>query len=296
MINFMIHIILLLILPFSLLIQADNYDSEMSHDDLRVLSFNIRFDNPSDGPNAWDNRKEKAASVIRLHDADLVGLQEALLHQIQDLQDELDGYGRIGVGRDDGETGGEFTAILYRKEKVKPIKSGTFWLSETPSVPGSISWDAAITRICTWAEFEQAQTGEIFYLFNTHYDHIGEEARLESSKLILNKIEEIAGESPVVLTGDFNATEDSQPYRVLVENSEGESGVNLQDAFYKTIHEHHGPTSTWSGFTEIVPDRRIDYIFVNTDVTVKQHAILADQWDGRFPSDHLPVLAEITID
>jgi endonuclease/exonuclease/phosphatase family metal-dependent hydrolase len=176
------------------------------------------------------------------------------------------------------------------------VKSGTFWLSETPSVPGSKSWDAAITRICTWAEFEHTQTGEIFYLFNTHYDHIGEEARVESSKLILNKIEEIAGDSPVVLTGDFNATEDSQPYKVLVENAKGESGVNLQDAFYKTVHEHHGPTSTWSGFTEIVPDRRIDYIFVNPQVTVKQHAILADQWDGRFPSDHLPVLAEITID
>lgn len=292
----MIHIILLLALPLSLLFQADDYDSGISHDDLRVLSFNIRFDNPSDGPNAWENRKEKAASVIRLHDADLVGLQEALLHQLEDLQDELDGYGRIGVGRDDGETEGEFTAILYRKESVTPLKSGTFWLSETPSVPGSKSWDAAITRICTWAEFEHTQTGEVFYLFNTHYDHIGEEARLESSKLILNKIEEIAGDSPVVLTGDFNATEDSQPYKVLVENAKGESGVNLQDAFYKTVHEHHGPTSTWSGFTEIVPDRRIDYIFVNPDVTVKQHAILADQWDGRFPSDHLPVLAEITID
>lgn len=263
----------------------------------RVMTFNIRYDTPNDGPNAWPHRKKLAASVIRFHGADLVGLQEALKHQLGDLQALLPEYAWLGVGRADGRESGEYSAILYRKDRFEPLENGTFWLSETPDVAGSKSWDAAIERIVTWAYFRDRATGRTFYHFNTHFDHRGEAARAESARLIVRRIVEKAGGAPVVLTGDFNATEDTPPYRILT-GAEGQAaapGPLLHDALHRAAHGHHGPTSTWNGFEAIEPGRRIDYVFVSKGVHVQQHGILADTWDGRFPSDHLPVLAEVTL-
>lgn len=262
----------------------------------RVMTFNLRYDNPGDGPNAWPHRKDMAASMIRFHRADLVGVQEALRRQLDDLQERLPAYAWVGVGRTDGKEAGEYSAILYRKDRFELLEDDTFWLSLTPEVPGSKAWDAALERIVTWAKFRDRQTGTVFFHFNTHFDHIGDTARAESAKLILHRIDSLAGTAPVVLTGDFNATDDAAPYRILTGvERDGVSAPALRDAMHVSEHGHHGPTSTWNAFQAVEPGQRIDYVFVGDGVRVLQHGALIDTWDGRFPSDHLPVLAEIVI-
>ena len=261
---------------------------------LRFMSFNIRYNNPGDGENAWPNRKDFAASMIRFHRADFAGLQEALKGQIDDLAERLPEYGWFGVGRDDGKEGGEFTPIFYRKDRFEFLEKSTFWLSEEPEVPGSRGWDTAITRIVTWGRFRDKTTGKVFFHFNTHFDHRGLQAREESARLLLIKIEKIAETAPIIVTGDFNCMESSIPYQIL---TKGDGSEALKDARYISVHGHHGPTGTSSGFKVAgTPGRKIDYIFIKNGVQVLQHGVLSDTWDGRFPSDHLPVLAEVIIE
>ncbi len=255
-----------------------------------VTSFNVRYDTPNDGDDAWSNRKETVAGLLRFHKVDFAGLQEALLGQIEDLENRLTEYDWIGVGRSDGKVAGEFTPIFYRRERFEPLEHDTFWLSETPDVPGSKSWDAAIERIATWGIFRDRTTGRRFVVLNTHFDHVGAQARAESARLILNRLTSIAPDLPRIVTGDFNTTDDTEPYRVLTGSASG-----LRDAFVVTREPHYGPTSTWNGFSGIVPDLRIDFVFVGKDVDVLRHGILTERMDGRFPSDHLPVLAEVVI-
>jgi endonuclease/exonuclease/phosphatase family metal-dependent hydrolase len=259
---------------------------------LRVMTFNIRYDNPGDGADAWPNRRAKAASMIRFHGADVVGLQEALRSQIADLEAALPHFGWFGSGRS-AERDGEHCAVLFRRDRLEVLAESTFWLSETPEVAGSRGWDAALPRIATWGKLRDRRTGAVFHLLNTHLDHVGETARRESARLLLRKVVEIAGpDGPVVLTGDFNATPDSEPYRILT-TGEGTRRA-LVDALHASTCPHHGPTSSWNGFKGIEPGRRIDFVFVRPPVVVRQHGILSDTFDGRFPSDHLPVVAEIT--
>lgn len=262
---------------------------------LRVMSFNIRYDNPEDGPDAWPNRKDFVASTILFHKTDIVGIQEGLIHQLNELDGFLDGFERVGVGRNDGEEAGEFSAIYYRSDRFEPLETGNFWLSQTPDVPGSLHWDADQTRIVSWAYFRDHVNNENFYAFNTHFDHRGVEARKNSAALIVEKIDQIAGDEPVVLTGDFNTTDDREPYQIITATEREGADLVLYDGFYHSENGHHGPTSTSNGFEAIRPDRRIDYIFVNDGFDVKYHGALADVRDGHFPSDHLPVLAEIVL-
>jgi endonuclease/exonuclease/phosphatase family metal-dependent hydrolase len=311
-------------------------------DSLRVMTFNIRYDNPRDGENVWPNRREKVASMIRLHGADIAGLQEALKNQIDELAKLLPAYDWIGVGRNDGKDAGEFTPIFFRRDRVELVEKNTFWLSETPQTAGSRSWDAALPRIVTWAKFRKRDgvsrsdalrrngdlsrsaadapqsgekdrshaergnesDGDEFYVFNTHFDHLGAVARLESALLLRNKAAEIAGELPFVVIGDFNCTETSPPYAMLTSERvvfpperkpPPMLAKPLVDARGISRHPHHGPLTTWNGFQALVPGRKIDHIFVRGRVDVLAHAVLADHWDGRFPSDHLPVLAEIVV-
>jgi endonuclease/exonuclease/phosphatase family metal-dependent hydrolase len=197
------------------------------------------------------------------------------------------------VGRADGKTGGEFSAIFYRKARFKSLESSTFWLSETPNVP-SKGWDAAFPRIVTWVRLRDIKTGKTFFHFNTHFDHRGERARQESAQLLLDRIRETAGNLPVVVTGDFNFTESSDGYQLLTGNNSDR--FVLRDARYSSQHEHHGPTSTFNEFKALVSGKKIDYVFVKGSIRVIQHGVLSDTWDGRFPSDHSPVLAEIVIE
>lgn len=259
---------------------------------IRVMTFNLRLDTPSDSSNAWPHRKEMVAQTMRFHKADFVGIQEGLPHQLDQLDEMLPYFDRIGVGRNTPDDPGEYSAIYYKKDKFELIDDDTFWLSQTPDEVASVGWDAALPRIVTWGKFRDTRSGKTFFVFNTHFDHIGEKARAESASLILDKIEEIAGEEPVVVTGDFNTTENDSPYKILTGTMGNHSNV-LEDGFYESEYGHHGPTSTWNGFEEILPNRRIDFIFTNEGFDVIQHATIADQKDGRFPSDHLPVVADV---
>jgi len=260
---------------------------------LRVMTFNIRYDNPNDGEDGWLNRRAKVASMIRFHGADVVGLQEALRNQIADLEAALPHFGWFGTGRS-AERDGEHCAILFRRDRLEVLAESTFWLSETPEVAGSRGWDAALPRIVTWGKLRDRRTGAVFHLFNTHFDHRGEAARRESARLLLRKVPEIAGPAgPVVVTGDFNTTPESEPYRILT-TGEGTRGA-LVDALHASSCPHHGPTSSWNAFKAIEPGRRIDFVLVRPPLGVRQHGTLSDTFDGRFPSDHLPVMAEVTI-
>jgi endonuclease/exonuclease/phosphatase family metal-dependent hydrolase len=260
---------------------------------LRMMTYNIRFDNPADGVHAWPNRKELVASVIRFHKADIIGVQEALEYQIQDLMELLPGYDWVGVGRNE-DGGGEFSAILYRSSVVAVKAAQTFWLSESPDEPGSKSWDSSFPRIATWAHFVTSSDGRELFVLNTHFDHRGEQARLESARLLKEQVSKLANGLPVIVMGDLNATSE-QPPLVLLSDTPLSDGRSLRDGFVHSIVPHHGPASTWTGFTKIEADRRIDYIFASEDLPIHYHAILTDKLEDRYPSDHLPVLVEVEL-
>lgn len=258
---------------------------------LRVMTFNIRYNEPRDGVNSWANRKTKVADVIRFHKADLVGVQEAQYNQLQDMEKLLPDFAWCGIGRD-GEKKGEFSAVLYRKARFRLLGTNTFWLSETPEKAGSKGWDADYPRIVTWAKFQDLKTKKTFFHFNTHFDHIGARARTESSRFLLAQIPKIAARSPFVVTGDFNAKEETNVYKILT--GKEETGVfKLIDARYVSQNGHFGGNSTFNEFKELIPAMKIDYIFVGAAAKVLEHGILSDRWDGLWASDHLPVLAEI---
>ncbi len=256
-----------------------------------TLSFNIRYNNKGDGVNAWPNRKEKVAALIQFHDVELAGLQEVLIDQMEDLKSLLPGYGWYGIGREDGKNKGEFSPIFYLKARFYLMDYGTFWLSKTPDKP-SKGWDAALNRIVSWGKFRDKKTQNTFYFFNTHFDHKGRNARKQSALLILQKVEEIAGNNPVILTGDFNTVTTEPPYQALTDHS---SPLRLFDAKEITHLPFYGPNSTFGGgFDEACkPGKKIDYIFIKNQVVVLKHGVLTDSWEGICPSDHMPVMAEI---
>ena len=256
---------------------------------LRVATYNIRYHNPDDGEHAWPHRKDRVISTIRFNGAHLIGMQEVLKDQIDDLSSALTEYKWLGVGRDDGKEAGEYSPIFYRSDRLEALESGTFWLSKNPDVPGSKDWDAAITRIVTWARFRDLRTDSTFYHFNTHFDHRGERAREKSAELIAHRASKVAGNLPILVTGDFNFVETTPGYNVLTQT--------LRDAYYVSEEPHHGPSGTFSGFEVGARQlkNRIDYIFVNNNVRVLQHAILSDQWDGAYSSDHLAVIATVQL-
>lgn len=261
---------------------------------ISLLSYNLRFDNPNDGINQWDNRKEQVAALIRFYKPDFMGQQEGLIDQVEFLDDQLEDYAWIGVGRDDGERAGELSSLHYNKNRFELVDgtNQTIWLSETPEVP-SQSWDAALPRILTFGRFRDKTNGREFYVFNTHFDHIGQIAREESARLIKSTIQKLTGDDRYFVLGDFNVSEDNPVYEILT----GGEPV-LRDAFYHTENPHVGPLFTFEGF-EVRSDiekRRIDYIFVPNDIRVLNHAILGHSRNGYYPSDHLPVYAEVVFD
>ena len=256
---------------------------------IRVMSYNIRYNNPGDEGHAWPYRVDRVASTILFNNTDIVGVQEALKGQLDDLSAQLPGYAWIGVGRDDGAEAGEYTAIFYREDRFTLLDDDTFWLSKTPDVPGSKDWDAALTRIATWGHFKDTATGTSLYVLNTHFDHRGSEARTQSAALVAERATALAGNTPLVVTGDFNFTPEAAGYAALTEK--------LSDAFHTTAQPHHGPDATIYGGFEVThePGRRIDYIFTNSALSVHQHATLSDNWEGAFASDHLAVIATVAL-
>lgn len=260
---------------------------------LRVMTFNIRLNTASDSLNAWPYRKDKVASQILFHKVDLLGVQEALHDQMMDLQQRLPNYKYVGGGRDDGKTKGEYSAIFYDTIRLQLLSNDMFWLSETSNVAGSKGWDAAITRIVTWAKFKDKRSKKIFYAFNTHFDHIGKIARRESAKLVLQKVKEIAGSTPAVITGDFNAEPTDEPIQVIVDKN---NPLHLTDSKELSQTPHYGPTGTFTGFqNKERNDQPIDYVFLKGSWKVLTHATISQTWGGRFASDHFSVIAELLL-
>ncbi|QEH40582.1 endonuclease/exonuclease/phosphatase family protein [Chitinophaga sp. XS-30] len=259
---------------------------------LQVMTFNIRYNNPGDSINAWPNRADKVASQILYHQPAVLGVQEALWGQMQDLSRALPQYKFVGAGRDDGDKKGEFSAIFYDTARMQLLDSKTFWLSETPEVIGSKGWDAAICRIVTYARFRDRKSRREFYHFNTHFDHIGKVARRESAKLLLQKVNEIAGSTPAIITGDFNAKPQDEPIRVIVD---AQNPLHLKDAKALSKTPHYGPHSTFNSFkAHEIGDQPIDYIFLKGKWEVWQHACITQTWKGLFASDHFAQVAKLT--
>jgi endonuclease/exonuclease/phosphatase family metal-dependent hydrolase len=255
---------------------------------LNVMTFNIRYDNPEDSLNNWQFRKDFAANMIRFYDVDLLGTQEVLNNQLNDILTALPQYASAGVGRLDGKTTGEYSAVFYKKDKFELLDSGNFWLSENPSAVGVKGWDAACERIVTWVVLKEKTTGKKFAFINTHFDHVGQVARRESAKLLLSKVDEIAKGLPLFVTGDFNATPESEVVTILTDKN---SSNHLIDS-RSVAPIIYGPAWSFHGFGRVPIEKRgiIDYIFVKNNVAVKQVAIISEMMDSLYLSDHNPVL------
>ncbi|WP_131535804.1 endonuclease/exonuclease/phosphatase family protein [Pedobacter nototheniae] len=251
---------------------------------INVISYNIRLNVASDGVNAWPNRKDNVKALVKFHDADILCVQEALPEQFDALL-ENSNFDVVGVGRDDGKRKGEFSAVYFDKTRFTKRNGGTFWLSETPDVP-SKGWDAALNRVCSWVKLYDKLNKKEFIVFNTHYDHIGVQARIESAKLIKKKIQEIAPTLPVILTGDLNVTPETEAISTIKSF--------LLDTKEITVEPPYGPTGTFNNFNfnSELKDK-IDYIFVNKGFGVQKFAVLTDSKDQRYYSDHLPVFVKL---
>lgn len=253
---------------------------------IKVMTYNIRYDNPDDGVNAWPKRVEKVTSLIRKYNPDVIGVQEALHHQLQDLVRVLPDYTYLGVGRDDGKEKGEYSAILFRNSRFGLLSDSTFWLSETPEVPGSKSWDAAITRLVTIGKFFDKELKTDFIMINTHFDHIGKEARQNSGAYIAGAVASSRSqkEIPVLVTGDFNCERTEETYR----------NVTIKDL--TDTKPANDQTGTFCGF-EVgkMECRAIDYIFQTKEWILKNYTVITDNDGTYYPSDHLPVMAEFEL-
>ncbi|MCJ0742747.1 endonuclease/exonuclease/phosphatase family protein [Pedobacter montanisoli] len=252
---------------------------------INVLTYNIRLNTSNDGENAWPNRQENVKALIKFHDIDILGVQEALPEQF-DFLSAMPNFEAFGVGRDDGKRQGEFSALFFNKQRFIKRDGGTFWLSETPETP-SKGWDAALNRICTWLRLYDKQNKKEFLVFNTHYDHKGVQARIQSALLIKQKIQQIAPKLPVVFMGDLNVTPETEAVATIKSF--------LQDSKEITEEPPYGPNGTFNDFNYSSPlKKRIDYIFVNNAFKVVKYAVLTDSKDQRFFSDHLPVFVKIS--
>jgi endonuclease/exonuclease/phosphatase family metal-dependent hydrolase len=263
---------------------------------LRVITYNIRYENQADtGTISWSNRKPFILSTILFHQADIIGMQEVLHSQLVYFDSALNNFSHAGVGREDGKEKGEYAPIYFNKNVFDLLQDSTFWLSSTPEIV-SKGWDAALERICTWLKIKDKRNGKIFFVFNTHFDHQGIQAREESAKLLLQQMHRIAGELPVILTGDFNTPEKTKP----IESITGKNSKNtyfLYDAMYRSDLPHHGSYTTFCGFNVLkgIIGDRIDYIFTSRHFSILNHATLTDFKEGHFPSDHFPVFSTLKL-
>ncbi len=254
--------------------------------EIKVMTYNIKYDNVNDTVNNWNDRKEKLVELIEHYGPSFIGMQEALHRQVTYIDSSLTDFSYIGVGREDGKQKGEYSEIHYDSTRYKVLEHDTFWLSDTPDKP-SVGWDAALERICTYGLFENLESGEKLWVFNTHFDHKGETAREKSAELIVTKIKEINTDNlPVVLTGDFNLTPDEKPIH-LIKNY-------MQDGQEITKSPFYGTSGTFNGFEpDRILDHRIDYIFVK-NLKVKNYTHIDDRLENlKYISDHFPVLATV---
>jgi endonuclease/exonuclease/phosphatase family metal-dependent hydrolase len=273
----------------------DNTSKIFNENNLRVMSFNVHFkecelQKPEEC--LWKFRKDYVASMIRFHNMDLIGLQEPTKDQLDDLISLLPEYKWYGIGLNDGVKDGPIDAVLFLKDRFEVIESSHFYLSPTPDVL-SKGWNAKFVRGVTWTKLKDLKSNQIFYFFNTHFDYHSVLARNKSAQLLREKVSQISQNYPFIITGDFNIFPDlggEETYKILTRDN------YLIDAHFRTEFPHHGPTGSWSGFKEPgQPGIKPDYIFVSKKINVRSHGILADTFDGKFPSDHMPVISEVEI-
>lgn len=270
-------LILTLLTMCSLAIQAQQ---------LKVMTYNIRYHNSSDGVNSWHHRKGKVAELIKKNDPDVLGIQEALHGQMKDLSKMLPEYAFVGVGRDDGKEKGEYAAIFYKKSKLKVLKSGSFWLSETPEIPGSTGWDASCTRMATWAEFEDVATKKQFLLATSHFDHVGAQARQQSVFKLKGWFSAYPSKKPAIICGDFNFEPADMPYTDFFEREEN----------WKDTRPASNTQGSYCGFEKGKMECKIiDYVFVTNEWKTNSFDVLQDNDGTYYPSDHLPVVVTVTL-
>jgi endonuclease/exonuclease/phosphatase family metal-dependent hydrolase len=266
--------------------------------ELGVLTFNIRYGTADDGDDAWDLRKHMVFEVLRTQAADSLGLQEALNGQLREIDVAVSEYARVGVGRNDGKLAGEFSPILYKLKRLEVLTSGTFWLSETPEVPGSKSWGASHPRICTWAHLREKITGRAYFHYNVHFDHQSETAKTESAKLLMQRVAQRSPSTdPVIVTSDLNANETSPAFQYLLGAAaigDVKNPVPLRDSF-RELHPDAEQVGTAHGFSGRVDGAKIDYVFISSGVTALAAEIIRTNENGRYPSDHFPVSATLSI-
>jgi endonuclease/exonuclease/phosphatase family metal-dependent hydrolase len=259
--------------------------------EISVMTFNIRYDNPADGDNRWEARIPVIQDYMQRIAPDIAGMQEVLHHQVVGLLDMMPGYAFVGRGRDDGRQGGEYSPIFYREDRFLLRDHSQFWLSEAPDEPGSRSWDAAITRVASWAALEDRKNGKLIYVFNTHFDHRGVEARLRSIELISEKISEIAGTAPVIVTGDFNIRKESDDYYFMIDVFHQRNGLKNSELISRAPVT--GAESTFNGFRTDSAPGVIDFIFVNGNFEVDYYRVDEVIDNGVFISDHWPVVSRV---
>lgn len=273
------------LIPFALICLLFTQSLWSQH--AKIMTYNIRLDTPRDGENSWDFRKNALIKQITLNKVDVFGVQEALPNQVAFVDSVLINYNYVGVGRDDGKNKGEYSAIFFNKIKYNLLTQNTFWLSESSEIP-SKGWDAAYPRVCTYALLSDKKTNRKFWVFNTHFDHIGDVAREQSSKLILQKIKELNTDKlPVILMGDFNLTEETDVINYI--NS------YLKDSKIISKSKVIDSLGTFNGF-DISKNstERIDFIFVSENaIKVKKYKVLRKSYNNKYPSDHFPVLVHL---
>lgn len=266
-------------------------NAESPKSSLRVMSFNIRYGTANDGDNHWEKRKDFVAETVSNFRPDLLGTQETMKFQRDFLEKALPGYESFGAGREDGKDKGESAAIFFLKDRFEKLDGGNFWLSETPDKAGSRGWDARIMRVTSWVKLKDKQAdGKILFFFNTHFDHIGKQARIESAKLMHAQIRSISADHPVIVTGDFNAAEGSEPYQALFTTNEPQ--LLLVDTYRKFHPQKQDDEKTAGGFR--IDDKttgRIDWIANTPNLKILFAEIDRTNKEGRTPSDHFPINA-----
>ena len=261
--------------------------------EIKVMTLNVRYDNPHDSANAWPNRASIVTNLIKSDKPDLLGMQEVLLNQYEYLDSVLADYASVGVGRNDGAKGGEMNPIFFKKVRYDMIRSKTFWLSETPEIPGSKAWGSSLPRIVTWMELVDKNTHVHLFYFNTHFAHDSDSARIMSSGLLLSKVDSIASGFPFIITGDFNMLPTSKGYAILT--GPAESVPLLKDSFEISERNPVGPMYTANGFSDKQGSGRIDYIFVRDGIKVLEHRTIIRKERKIYISDHWPVEAMVSL-
>ena len=255
---------------------------------IKIATYNLRYANTTDVGNLWTERKHAVVDLIQYHQFEIFGVQEAIKLQLEDLKTVMPGFDYYGVGRDDGRSAGEHSSIFYKRDRFEILDKGDFWLSQTPEQPG-FGWDSKFNRICSWVKLKDKKSKKTFFVFNAHYDHQGIVARVESSKLVLKKINQIAGDAPVVFMGDLNGGRDTEWYLSLAHS------VLLKDSFRMVDHPYQ-LNGSFNGFnTGEVGKDVIDHVFVSKHFKANRWAVLTDTYFGKYPSDHFPVAVELIL-